>query len=402
MSPDLEIKSQLENINTPAFSELNVLEPRENGETDDCAREMMSIEQTPLCKGDKDVEVNITECKNSGKALMVLDFGEDDVTESGSSFGDTGSGSENAVTASYGDPEVESQMSSDSAFSSMRDDWHESLRRRKKRTTDHWKRFISPITWRCKWIELKLRLLHSQERKYEKELAALNYTKQLDFSHLTLDGSGIKSVPISGRMHRNKVMKRKKRERVEEKCDLASHMSNHTLFSYYEKANCNVDVGLGDSHKVAIGGDVENLVEFKSSVDLWYSQDYYDNDKSWNDIIEKIIEIQSRVQNLKNKYEKVISENPGKFSSVNQLSILGPSDGRNHSDLKPDYFAGNASSGDHRIAPRDDNKDEDLTQYQVAKEELHEDDVHNVNVNYTLRSCSALKKSGLKRSRTSR
>jgi hypothetical protein len=80
---------------------------------------------------------------------------------------------------------------------------------------------------------LKLRLLHSQERKYEKELAALDYTKQLDFSHLTLDGSGIKSVPISGRMHRNKVMKRKKRERVEEKCDLASHMSNHTLFSYY-------------------------------------------------------------------------------------------------------------------------------------------------------------------------
>lgn len=130
MSPDLEIKSQLENINAPAFSELNVLEPRENGEADDCAREMMSIEQTPLCKGDKDVEVNITECKNSGKALMVLDFGEDDVTESASSFGDTGSGSENAVTASYSDPEVESQMSSDSAFSSMCDDWHESVRRR--------------------------------------------------------------------------------------------------------------------------------------------------------------------------------------------------------------------------------------------------------------------------------
>jgi hypothetical protein len=96
-------------------------------------------------------------------------------------------------------------------------------------------------------------------------------------------------------------------------------------------------------HPVLIisGGDVENLVEFKSSVDLRYSQDYYDNDKSWNDIIQKIIEIQSRVQNLKNRYEKVIGENSGKFWSVNQLSILGPSDGRNHSELKPDSFAGN-------------------------------------------------------------
>jgi len=92
------------------------------------------------------------------------------------------------------------------------------------------------------------------------------------------------------------------------------------------------------------GGDVENLVEFKSSVDLWYSQDYHDNDKSWNDIIEKIIEIQSRVQNLKNKYEKVISENPGKICSVNQLSMLGPSDRRIHSDLKPGSFAGNKNT----------------------------------------------------------
>jgi len=92
------------------------------------------------------------------------------------------------------------------------------------------------------------------------------------------------------------------------------------------------------------GGDVENLVEFKSSVDLWYSQDYYDNDKSWNDIIQKIIEIQSRVRNLENRYKKVISENPGKFCSVNQLSILGLSDGRNHSDLKPDSFAGNKNT----------------------------------------------------------
>ena len=87
--------------------------------------------------------------------------------------------------------------------------------------------------WRCKWIELHLKQLQSQALKYDKELAAYNYTKQLDFAHLTLDGFDIKSVPISGRMHRNKLMKRNKRNRVEEKCDLASYMCNHSLFSYY-------------------------------------------------------------------------------------------------------------------------------------------------------------------------
>jgi hypothetical protein len=87
--------------------------------------------------------------------------------------------------------------------------------------------------WRCKWVELQLKQLQSQAHKYEEELAALDNTKELDYAHLTLDDSNIKSVPISGRMHRNKVMKRKKRKRVEEQCDLASYMSNHTLFSYY-------------------------------------------------------------------------------------------------------------------------------------------------------------------------
>lgn len=63
---------------------------------------------------------------------------------------------------------------------------------------------------RCKWVELQLKQLKSQERKYAKELAALDYTQDI-----------------------NKDMKRKKRKKVEENCDLASYMSNHTLFSYY-------------------------------------------------------------------------------------------------------------------------------------------------------------------------
>ncbi|GAU20188.1 hypothetical protein TSUD_352520 [Trifolium subterraneum] len=372
---DLELNRQLENINTPEF--LGV----ENCGDDDCCRETIPIED-----GHEDVEVNITECKNSGRAVVVQDFFDLTESSSSSSFGDTGSGSENAVAASFDDLEVESQMCVDGASSSMCDDWHESLQKRKRRTTtDHWRRFISPIMWRCKWVELQLKQLLSQAHKYEEELAALNHTKELDFVHLTLDGSNIKSVPISGRMRKNKVMKRKRRERVEEKCDLASYTSNHTLFSYYEKkADHNVDVGLEDCQEVSVGGDVENLVEFTSSIDLWYPVDCYDTDKSWEATIQKLTAIQSQVQNLKSRYDKVISENPGRFCSVNQLCALEPSDGVNHSDLKPASRAGNASSGDDAIVtlieatdrpelddPRYHKKDEHLTSYQVAKEELH-------------------------------
>lgn len=85
--------------------------------------------------------------------------------------------------------------------------------------------------WRCKWIELKLRQLQSQELKYEKELAAYDHSKNIKFA--LFDQSDTKSVPFSGRIRSRKVMKRKKRKRVEETCDVESYMSNHTVLSYY-------------------------------------------------------------------------------------------------------------------------------------------------------------------------
>lgn len=127
MGPDLELKSKSENINDPAISGQKVLEPGKNQGGDACGMEALPVEQTPLCSGNEDVEVNITGCTNSGKALVVQESCED-VTESSSSFGDTGSGTENA--ASFSDPEVESHMCADNASSSMCDDWRESHRRR--------------------------------------------------------------------------------------------------------------------------------------------------------------------------------------------------------------------------------------------------------------------------------
>ena len=86
--------------------------------------------------------------------------------------------------------------------------------------------------WRCKWLELQMRKLRSQELKYDKELEAYDYKKRLEFSKYAVDGFDVKSIPISNGIRRNKVMKRKKRKRAEE-CDLASYVSNHAIFSYY-------------------------------------------------------------------------------------------------------------------------------------------------------------------------
>lgn len=70
----------------------------------------------------------------------------------------------------------------------------------------------------------------------------------------------------------------------------------------------------------------------------------YENDKSLVDIIQKIEAVQSQVQELKTRCDRVISENPGKFCSVNQLTVHRPSDGLNHSDPQTAIFAGNENS----------------------------------------------------------
>ncbi|TKY68937.1 hypothetical protein E2542_SST05200 [Spatholobus suberectus] len=218
---------------------------------------------------------------------------------------------------------------------------------RKKRMTKgvtiHWRKFIHPIRWRCKWIELQLKQLQSQACKYEKELAAYSYPKPFDFARLTLGDSNIKSVPIFGQMHRNKVMKRNRRKRVEEQCDIVSYMSNHSLFSYYEKTDCTADTCLKDFCDVGIGGVNDSNEEFKLN-DVWSSIEYGNIDKSLDDIIQKIEVIQSQVQQLKTRTDTVISENRRKFCSVTQLSMHGPSNGFNHFDLKSATFAGNGNT----------------------------------------------------------
>lgn len=88
-------------------------------------------------------------------------------------------------------------------------------------------------------------------------------------------------------------------------------------------------------HDFLSGDDCGNMLKFKLE-DVWSCVGNYDNDKSWNDMIQKMIAMESQLQSLKSRHEKAISENSERFCSVNQ-----PSEGFNYLNIKPDSFAGN-------------------------------------------------------------
>lgn len=104
---------------------------------------------------------------------------------------------------------------------------------RKRRLTDHWRRFIHPIEWRCKWLEIKLCELKSQALNYEIELAEYDKSKQFVFGKVTSEGFDAKSVAFPSKAQRKEVMNRRKRKRVEDTTDVATYMSHHNIFSYY-------------------------------------------------------------------------------------------------------------------------------------------------------------------------
>lgn len=80
--------------------------------------------------------------------------------------------------------------------------------------TTHWNKFIRPLMWRLKWLELKIKELQSQDKKYDSQLAKYAQIEQSEFDAMS------------------KLTKRKKRKRVEDTTNIASYMSQHNLFSY--------------------------------------------------------------------------------------------------------------------------------------------------------------------------
>lgn len=276
------------------------------------------------------IEDDVTECTKSGDHVLV-EAECQDTTENSSSFSGTISGTENSSTLS--DIEVESPFCGGNVFASMVDGYSRALPMRKKKLTEHWRRFIRPIMWRCKWIELQIKEMKSQALKYDTKLAQYDQRKEVELENSMLEGFDESSQSFSSHNIRgNQVMKRKKRKRVEEKTDVASYMSQHNLFSYYEYkrsiANCALlenDYGNRDN-KTVNGTDG---LEFN---DVWLSLEFGDCGNSLEQMLSKIEVAQSQVRKLKDRIDKVLTENPGKYTSINRLSLLMPCNGSTSSD----------------------------------------------------------------------
>ncbi|KAI9103570.1 hypothetical protein K1719_023193 [Acacia pycnantha] len=310
-------------------------------------KEALPIEKTTLCRGNEDVEVNIIGCTKSSEPLIREDTCDDATgTECSSSFGDTGSGTENA--SAFSDDEVTSYMYAKDRFSPMFYGHSEPGLIRRKKLTSHWESFIHPLTWRCKWLELKLKQLQSQQHKYEKELAAYECRRKFVTENFSLDGCDAKSTPLPVGLCGKKVIKRKKSKRIGETCNLASYTSDHHVLSYFEKKDRAADARLKNaiSHLKNVKGVAEaaknpesneELFKWNDDIfshlenDLSSSLELNDTDKALVKMFERIEAAKFKVHKLRTRIDKAVPERVVKSSSVNYLNEHGlvPSNGLN-------------------------------------------------------------------------
>ncbi|KAF5752856.1 hypothetical protein HS088_TW01G00774 [Tripterygium wilfordii] len=337
MDPDLDFKEPSEvpmevsaskNGNISRDTEDKAMQCASNYEDNNFDLEAVNKDQNKLQCASQDVEVNVTECTNSSDSGKVEDNYQDG-TESMSSFGDTVSSTENSSMSS--DTEVESRLCYGNTSPTV-DGCGGAFRTRRKKLTDHWRRYVHPLMWRCKWMELQIKELHSQALNYERELDKYDERKQFDYEKLALEGCDAKSLPFSSYIPRKKVMQRKKRRRVEDTVDIASYMLQHNLFSYYATKRPAVHGASMDDAFGSLNKTVNHNDEFGFH-DRWSSLEFREDDNTLEPVLKKVEMMKSQVRNLKSRIDKVLNENPGKFCSINDLSLLAPVDASTSSDL---------------------------------------------------------------------
>ncbi|KAI3743764.1 hypothetical protein L1987_56830 [Smallanthus sonchifolius] len=246
-----------------------------------------------------------------------------DATASSSSFGDTFS-DVGVGACEYG--------SDNEVMSDFRGDLFPV---RKKRVTSHWRKFVQPIMWRCKWVELQLRKFQSMAVMYDKEIEKHNQTKRLKYKNFELEGGCAKSMPFFHDSQREKPMKRKIRKRQEE--DPEMYMSQHNLFSYF--ATCR-----SPPHGPTMDDDQTNLGpsspknagnEFRVPDEL-LSLEFRD-DYSLEQILWKIEVSQSQVSEMKNKLNTIMTENSGRILSTEDLIFHESNNALTCPVKEPDY-----------------------------------------------------------------
>ncbi|XP_047178063.1 uncharacterized protein LOC124845064 isoform X2 [Vigna umbellata] len=280
-------------------------------------------EQINTTKVLEDTEVDIVSWANKGD-FASNKFEDPDATDYSSSFADTTSDAENGSRLS--DAEVESEFLGDSG--SLTDAFDGSaFPMRKRRLTDHWRNFIRPLTWRCKWTELRIKEIDSIALKYSKELAEYDKGKHTTPDQFSIEEFGSKSLPFLGEHSRNKANKRRKRKKVEDTTEIGSYTSHHYIFSYLVIIDPHTD-----STDRFGTGEVQPFLDFSET------------DASLEQLLWAIDNLQARVHKLKSDVDAIMSKNASKFSSSENLSLLPHGDMQTSSAQSPTISAGNGDA----------------------------------------------------------
>ncbi|KAK5793510.1 Elongation factor 4 [Gossypium arboreum] len=294
-------------------------------------------------KTSEDIEVDIIGCTNNND-IRTVKIEDPDVTECSSSFADTTSDAEKCSGLS--DAEVESQFLGDAAFGSAYEPFSSVFHMRKKRLTSHWRSFIRPLMWRCKWAELRIKQIESQAIKYSREISSYEQSKFSRIDQSALEGFGSKSLPFCSQYNRRKAIKRRRRKRIEETTDIASYMSCHNLFSYFENRKTIPD-GAYIADDFPNTANMDQDTERNDKFDVNNDQllfEFRDGNNSLEQVLRKIEIVHAKVQKLRSQLDQVMSKNASKFSSSENLSLLAACDAQTSSAPSPTFSAGNGDT----------------------------------------------------------
>lgn len=316
MGPDLELKGRSypcrettgnkEPIGVMKELENNRLSCASNREDKSFDRQVGTNEPTKGACRSQDMGFNILDGANSGGVELTEEEKWDaELTESSSSFDSDGT--------SFSDTE-------DDAISALPFDGYSDLvRMRKRKLASSWRKFIGPLIWRCKWVELQIKKFESQAQKYERKIAEYDRRKQLE-NCISEHGNSV-SLPFSAQSPRNTVPRRKRRRRAEDTEEIASYMSQHNLFSYFENKKSAADAtgtdgNWGNQEKTSNGTNVVRVEE------ELISREFKVGSNSLEQIFWKIGTMQWQVNEMKTRVHKILSENAARFSSTENLSLL--------------------------------------------------------------------------------
>lgn len=245
-------------------------------------------------------------------------------TECSSSFGDTEFDSDNDGPGSGGmcdASEVESELRNGNGAATSAEVDASGLMKRKKALTPEWKDYRHHIEWRCQWLELRIRELLCRASKYDHLLEDIQARKPWKDEQQAVKAFTARSSPLIDKVHRHRILHRRRRKKVENVVELSLDISHHPLFSLYEKKKRLEADGVSiddDSNSMKITGTVSNdRLEENDFKDHLTGTDSKDGEKSVEQLLWQIETLQSRMLKMKNQLSRYKSRKAVKYSARN-------------------------------------------------------------------------------------